>query len=254
MIAGAIRHVLLVFQESKVRCLLMGGQACVLYGAAEFSKDIDFALLAEEENLVRLKDALGRLDAETIAVPPFERKHLERGLAIHFRCRKPAADGLRIDVMSRLRGLDSFEHLWDRRTTVSLDDDSLQVDVLSLVDLVRAKKTQRDKDWPMIARLVEANYFANQNDPTPEQIDFWLTEMRSPDQLRALVNKYPEAAAGVRLKRPLLEFALSSNQDAPDLETAILAEEQDERKRDREHWAPLKALLSELRAQRRSQS
>jgi hypothetical protein len=33
-----------------VRCLLMGGQACVFYGAAEFSRDSDFAILAEAEN------------------------------------------------------------------------------------------------------------------------------------------------------------------------------------------------------------
>jgi len=31
----------------RVRALLMGGQACVFYGAAEFSRDIDFAVLAE---------------------------------------------------------------------------------------------------------------------------------------------------------------------------------------------------------------
>jgi hypothetical protein len=31
----------------RVRALLMGGQACVFYGAAEFSRDTDFAVLAE---------------------------------------------------------------------------------------------------------------------------------------------------------------------------------------------------------------
>ena len=36
-----------------VRCLLMGGQACVFYGAAEFSRDVDFALVADEENLAQ---------------------------------------------------------------------------------------------------------------------------------------------------------------------------------------------------------
>ena len=40
----------------------MGGQACILYGAAEFSKDIDFALLADEENLACLNKALTDLD------------------------------------------------------------------------------------------------------------------------------------------------------------------------------------------------
>jgi hypothetical protein len=41
-----------------VRCLLMGGQACVFYGAAEFSHNVDFAILAEPENLRRLQAAL----------------------------------------------------------------------------------------------------------------------------------------------------------------------------------------------------
>ena len=31
----------------RVRALLMGGQACVFYGAAEFSRDTDFAVLAD---------------------------------------------------------------------------------------------------------------------------------------------------------------------------------------------------------------
>ncbi len=28
-------------QTHRVKCLLMGGQACVLYGAAEFSRELD---------------------------------------------------------------------------------------------------------------------------------------------------------------------------------------------------------------------
>ena len=55
-----------------VRCLLMGGQACVFYGAAEFSRDVDFVLLAEPDNLKRLQSALDELKAEIIAIPPFD--------------------------------------------------------------------------------------------------------------------------------------------------------------------------------------
>lgn len=36
----------------------MGGQACVLYGAAEFSRDLDLALLSDPDNLDRLASAL----------------------------------------------------------------------------------------------------------------------------------------------------------------------------------------------------
>jgi hypothetical protein len=70
-----------------VRALLMGGQACVFYGAAEFSRDTDLAVVAEPGNLVRLLRALDDLRAEVIAVPPFALKYLRRGHAVHFRCR-----------------------------------------------------------------------------------------------------------------------------------------------------------------------
>jgi hypothetical protein len=36
----------------------MGGQACVFYGAAEFSRDTDLAILASSENLAKLGNAL----------------------------------------------------------------------------------------------------------------------------------------------------------------------------------------------------
>ncbi len=39
----------------QVHALLMGGQACVFYGAAEFSRDTDIAVLAEPDNLDRLQ-------------------------------------------------------------------------------------------------------------------------------------------------------------------------------------------------------
>ncbi|HEV2392696.1 MAG TPA: hypothetical protein VG146_10080 [Verrucomicrobiae bacterium] len=54
----------------RVRPLLMGGQACVFYGAAEFSRDTDFAIHANAANISRLRKALAELRAELIAVPP----------------------------------------------------------------------------------------------------------------------------------------------------------------------------------------
>ena len=101
----------------RVRALLMGGQACVFYGAAEFSRDTDFAILADAANLARLRKALADLRAEPIAVPPFELNYLRRGHALHFRCQHPEALRLRVDVMSKMRGVDSFAKLWERRTT-----------------------------------------------------------------------------------------------------------------------------------------
>ena len=45
----------------RVRALLMGGQACVFYGAAQFSRDTDFAILADAANLTRLRRAFAPL-------------------------------------------------------------------------------------------------------------------------------------------------------------------------------------------------
>ncbi len=93
-----IHKVLSTLRSHRVRCLLMGGQACVLYGAAEFSRDTDLVLLAESGNLRRLRTALRALQAELIAVPNLDLRHLRRGQAVHFRCQAPGVAGLRIEI------------------------------------------------------------------------------------------------------------------------------------------------------------
>jgi hypothetical protein len=146
----------------------------VFYGAAEFSRDTDLAVLSSAENFLRLSRALRDLRAEVIAVPPFEARYLRKGHAVHFRCRDAQAAGMQIDVMTKMRGVDSFARLWRRRTTITLED-GLTCDLMSLPDLVQAKKTQRDKDWPMLRRLVEVNYFANRDHPNADQIRFMVS-------------------------------------------------------------------------------
>ena len=228
----------------RVRALLMGGQACVFYGAAEFSRDTDFAILADAANLARLRQALAELRAENIAVPPFELKYLRRGHAIHFRCQHPEALRMRVDVMSKMRGVDSFARLWRRRTVIELPDGT-KCDLLSLPDLVQAKKTQRDKDWPMIRRLVEAHYFSHCAKPDAAQIKFWLMEFRTPQLLLEVAQAHASLARRLATRRPLLKHAISGK--LARLERALLAEEAAERKEDKIHWSPLFKELERLR-------
>ena len=82
-----ILKVLSTLTAHEVKHLLMGGQACVFYGAAEFSRDIDLAILADEANLARFQSRFNELQAEIIAVPPFEAKYLERRLCHPFSLR-----------------------------------------------------------------------------------------------------------------------------------------------------------------------
>ena len=225
----------------------MGGQACVFYGAAEFSRDADIVVLAEDENLKKLTSALRELHAECIAVPPFSIEYLARGHAVHFRCHHPEAEGIRIDAMSVLRGVDPFPILWTRRTTIETESGQ-KYDLLSLDDLVRAKKTQRDKDWPMIRRLVEAHYTEHRDAPSSTQVDFWLREGRTPLLLIEIAKQHPDRSEAIRPTRPLLEHAGAA--DSEKLSEALDLEERTEREADRAYWAPLVAELEQLRHQR----
>ncbi len=78
LIPNPIHKVLSTFQSFEVRALLMGGQACVFYDAAEFSRDTDFAILADPPNLERLAAALRELRATVIEIALAEEERVER--------------------------------------------------------------------------------------------------------------------------------------------------------------------------------
>lgn len=244
MIPNPILIVLSTLTTRRVRFLLMGGQACVLYGGTEFSRDTDIVLVPDPANLTALKLALEDLQAEVIAVPPFDEDYLRRGFALHFRCSHPDAKGMRVDVMSVLRGVAPFEELWTRRTTAALDCGGT-VDLLGLTDLIQAKKTQRDKDWPMIRRLVEAHFDAHHSSPTDERVRFWLREARTPSILQAVAQQYPALLAEAEPQRLLLAGVGGATVEA--IEHALQDEERLERDADRRYWAPLIKELEQLR-------
>jgi len=207
LIPNPIRRVLSSIEEKRVRALLMGGQACVLYGAAEFSRDTDLAILASPANLRRLQAALDDLQARVIAVPPFEARYLRRGHAVHFRC-----------------------------------------EVMALPDLVQAKKTQHDKDWPMVRRLLEAHFFENRDHATAAQVRFWLRELRTPELLVETARRWPRALVAQARHRPLLRHARPGRE--AELAASLSAEEATERRADARYWAPLRAELERLRRAR----
>lgn len=247
MIPNPILKVLSTMKKNGVKALLMGGQACVFYGGAEFSIDSDFATLADDENLARLQNALDELSAKPIAVPPFEARFLHRGHAVHFRCFHPDCEGMRVDVMNTMRGVDEFEALWERRTSAFDPETESEFQLMALPDLVKAKKTQRNKDWPMIQALLEAHFVQFDAQPTPQRIRFWLEEARTPAILQRVAARFPE----VEVER---EAAMLAKNGADELaiEAALKAEEERERALDRAYWAPLKAELEQLRRERRA--
>ncbi|MDP2939178.1 MAG: hypothetical protein Q8O13_03735 [Candidatus Omnitrophota bacterium] len=244
MTPNPILKVLSTFKKYQVKSLLIGGQACIVYGAAEFSRDSDFAILCSDKNLQHLQKALDHLKAELIYVPALEMKYLEQGHACHFRCGAREVKGLRIDVISKLRGCESFDKLWERRKKVSLKSGST-IDIIGLKDLVQSKKTQRDKDWLMLKRLVENDIILNKDEPSDEQVRWWLQESRIPERLIELAKKYPKITKDSITYRPLLSYALTS--DIQKLNSKLHKEELIERQKDIEYWAPLIKELEILR-------
>ena len=243
MIQNPILKVLFTFQKFGVESLLIGGQACIIYGAAEFSRDSDFVIFCDTDNLKRLKKALRTLKARNIYVPPLKKKFLNRGHACHFRCYVDAAKNIRIDILAKLRSCDDFDKLWQRRFTVRLPDKKT-IEVIGLEDLVQSKKTQRDKDWLMLNRLIENDMLLTHR-PNVEKIKWWLCECRNSKALMKLVNKNRKLTQECVARRPFLKTALKNN--VRKLEKSIAQEELLERRRDHVYWQPLRKELEILR-------
>ena len=246
-----IPKALSTFLKHKVKSLLIGGQACILYGAAEFSRDIDLMIMISPENLEDISTALKELEAERVFYPGLSENVLLRGHACHFRCQRSDIKGLRIDVMGVMRGVDSFSELWKRREEIELPGVG-QVAIIGLSDLVKAKKTQRDKDWPMIRRLIEANVYRAPNAPSEDKICFWFAECRTLELLISLSAKYPEIAARMSINRPLLRSAIQGNREK--VQSLLKDEEDKEREADRQYWMPLKKELEEWRHSARTKT
>ena len=244
MIPTPILTVLSTFRKNGVQTLLMGGQACVFYGAAQVSKDVDLALLSEPANIERLRAALKELEAERIAVPPFDPALFDRGHAIHFRCHATGVEELRVDLMSKLRLLAGFAILWERRTTF-VDEEGNEFNLLSVPDLVRSKKTARNKDWPVIELLVNIHIHENLAAPQSDWIGFWLSECRTPAQLVALARRFTAQCGALSAARPLLEHALAG--DVTALIPALDAEMRAEQAVDRAYWEPVRRELEAMR-------
>jgi len=236
-----------VFLKHQVKALLIGGQACIFYGAAEFSRDVDFAVFIDSENLLRINSALAELGAERVFVPDLSEEILKRGHACHFRFPKNDLRGTRIDILGKMRGVDDFSAAWGRRREIPVPGIG-NIPVMGLSDLVQSKKTQRDKDWPMIRRLVEADFFNTTEPPSAEQVQFWLLECRTAGLLITLRKEFENQADELIAQRPLLSRALSGNE--PVLRDLLKQEEEQERKLDEEYWAPLRRELEQWRRER----
>jgi len=240
-----ISKVLSSMKKNGVPILLSGGQACIFYGVAELSFAVDLVVaLPNDESWMPLERALQELDAVAVGLPPLQRGFLERGHIISLRCQHPDCAGFYVHLRASWRGADAFYILWERRTTATVEEEEFEL--LALPDLIGVYKSNSDKGWSVIRRLVEFHFLEFQTDPTPQRIQFWQEEARPPAILLAVVRQFPDAQSN-------REAALLASEGADEnaIEAALKREEEREREADRVYWAPLKRELEELRRAKR---
>lgn len=201
-----------VAEKSKLQCLLIGGQACVIYGGKISSIDIDITILCSEENVENLKQALAELRAKPYrASPPLSAEVLKRGHSLHFMCPMDGAS-TRLDVLGKMPRVEDFPALWGRRFTYHTKQ-GVDVFVLSLEDLVQTKKTGRDKDFLDLNALLKAHHANHLLKPSKENIEFWLRESRDAGMLLMLAKKHKQEAKKLSSVRKAIKYALSGKSD-----------------------------------------
>ena len=100
----------------------------------------------------------------------------------------------------------------------------------------------------MIRRLLEAHYFQYRAHPTWAQTAFWMRELRTPELLVEIAQRYPRACRRFVSARPLLAAALSG--DTKGIAAKLFEEEKKEREKDRAYWLPLRRELEAMRRKR----
>ena len=114
--------------DHRVRYLLVGGWAVGIYGNPRATKDIDFLIATDDENIENLLEALKEFGTPKVEKGVFQIK------GNVFRIgRSP----IQIDIINDASGI-SFEDCYKRRNPIEVDD--LIISVISKEDLVENKR------------------------------------------------------------------------------------------------------------------
>jgi len=244
--AGPFGAVLAAFNRHGVQYIVIGGQAAIAYGAAQFTRDADFWVNPTKTNLVRLRQALKELKTTLRFLPPLRLSYLKKGHGIHFRFKYDDREFL-IDILGKAPRVSGFTAAL--KEAERIDWHGLSVPILDIRRLLATKKTDRERDYLAIQSLAEIVFEqAKRDEIIRETAMFWLIEeSRTPQHLQiisrewkggkqaSLISGRPAAILAAQGKR------LSEIQKTLDLEKDRL------KKANREYWRPLVAELRQLK-------
>lgn len=131
--------------EHKVRYLLVGGWAVGIYGNPRATKDIDFLIAIDDDNIQNLLKALKKFGSPTVEKSVFQSK------GNVFRMgRSP----IQIDIINEASGI-IFEDCYKRRNVIKSDE--IDISIISKEDLIKNKRASgRHRDLADIESFEES--------------------------------------------------------------------------------------------------
>lgn len=193
------------FNRGEPRAILAGGQAVVLHRLAMMSKDGDWVLRETPEVLQHILQVLLEREARYRFGAPLDTRWLAFGWSSHLEF-QAGKIRVRTDFFTRPPRLDfqRIQKLW-------IGPSDAEVRWMDLADLAESKKTNREKDYPIIGELAR-----RMSDPADR-----ILYSRSARDLIALQAKHAELFQSLVGRRPALQAAA---QGLSGLETALDAE------------------------------
>ena len=114
--------------SNNVRYLLVGGWAIGIYGHPRATKDIDFLISIENDNLEKLKKALIDFGGPPVDMEQFKIK----GYVIRM-----GSSPIQIDIINEADGI-NIDDCYQRKTVIKVDD--IKINVISRDDLIKNKR------------------------------------------------------------------------------------------------------------------
>ena len=188
------------FDRRGLRYLLIHGQAAILYGASQFSEDVDLWIRPDSANARRLLMALADCDARVHKLTPrLVPSTMRAGHGFHFIVPDRPQE-LYLDVMAVPPRVGAFDQAAARAT--AMDSEFGRVPVVAVEDLILLKQTRRPGDYEVISNLVKLRVGGR---PSREVLRWAARETFDPVEqarnLEALGRRASESACRARIMK-----------------------------------------------------
>jgi len=137
---------IICLNSNGVKYLLVGGWAVGIYGSPRATKDIDFLIFKDSENLNNLNKALAEFGAPSIDINYLS----EQGNGVRF-----GNSPIMIEIINDASGI-NIEDCYPKKEIITVDD--LEISVISKQDLITNKKAAgRLQDLADVEKLESFN-------------------------------------------------------------------------------------------------